>query len=67
VSLHTIVSRGIRRPADQRVAVADAISGRAPVRAQLRRVRHDVESMPVLETALALGAIGTAVLLNLAR
>jgi hypothetical protein len=33
----------------------------------MRRVRHDVDSMPVLETALALGAIGTAVLLNLAR
>jgi len=62
VSLHTIVSRGIRRPASEPASTSRGI----PVRAQLRRVRAG-ESMPVLETALALGAIGTAVLLGLAR
>lgn len=64
MSLHSIVSRGFRGPTDAAVSAPNL--HRLPVRAQLRRVRQ-VESMPILETALALGAIGTAVLLNLAR
>lgn len=63
MSLHTMVLRGIRRHVPH---PGSASTPGLPVRTQLRRV-PGVESMSVLETTLALGAIATAVLLNLAR
>ena len=63
MSLYTIVSRGIRRPADQPTRTPTRT---LPIQAQLRRVER-IDAMSILETALALSAIGTAVLLGLAR
>ena len=64
MSLYTIVSRGIRRTAYD--ASPEVAAARVPVRAQLVRMRR-TNSMAVLETMLAASAIGTAVLLGLAR